>query len=315
MCLVVVLCLLAAGCTYHPYNVRIEANQSLELSDTPFYPQEDYQCGPAALATVLGASGLNVSSAELRDQVYLPGRRGSLQIELLAASRRNGRLPYQLDPEWLAIQREIQAGQPVLVLQNLGLSWYPVWHYAVVIGFDPVRRKVILRSGIEARRLMDINRFMSSWAQASYWAVVVLAPGHEPAQIDKDRYLQAMVALESSGQLASAEWFYQAALLHWPGNPLALFGLANIAVMQEHWPVAEAHYRELLVIEPDHVAARNNLAYLLLKRGCRRAALAEIDTAMTVSGNGHPLRATLEETRREILADVPGPKTTGCPVQ
>jgi tetratricopeptide (TPR) repeat protein len=307
--------LLAAGCAHNRYATQIDATRPLELADTPFFPQEDYQCGPAALATVLSASGLTVSPDELRAQVYLPGRRGSLQIELLAASRRHGRLPYVLDPEWPAIQRELQAGRPVLVLQNLGLTWYPVWHYAVVIGFDPVHQDVILRSGIEARRIIDINRFMRSWAQASNWAVVVLAPGQEPVQIDKDRYLHAVAALEAGGQLAAAERFYQAALAHWPSDPLALFGLANIAVAQKRWAGAEVHYRELLSIEPDHVAARNNLAYLLMQRGCRGAALAEIKTAMTASGADHPLKGTLEETYRDIRSEAFGPESSGCPLQ
>ncbi len=311
----VVLCLLAAGCAHNRYTAHIEATHPLELADTPFFPQEDYQCGPAALATVLSASGLDVSPDELRNQVYLPERHGSLQVELLAASRRQGRLPYLLDPEWLAIQRELEAGRPVLVLQNLGLSWYPIWHYAVVIGFDPLRHDVILRSGIKARRIVGINRFMRSWAQASHWAIVILAPAQAPVQIDKDRYLQAVAALEATGQLAAAERFYKAALLYWPDDPLTLFGLANIAVAQEHWSVAEARYRDLLVVKLDHVAARNNLAYLLMKRGCRHAALAEIDTTMSTLGEDHPLRATLEETRREILGEEFGPVSSGCPAQ
>jgi tetratricopeptide (TPR) repeat protein len=313
--LMLVLCLLAAGCAHNRYDAHIDATRPLELTDTPFFPQEDYQCGPAALATVLSASGLTVSPDELRDQVYLPGRRGSLQIELLAASRRHGRLPYLLDPEWPAIQRELLAGRPVLVLQNLGLPWFPVWHYAVVIGYDPAHHDVILRSGTETRRIVDINRFMRSWAQASYWALVVLAPGQEPVQIDKERYLHAVAALEASGQIAAAERFYQAALVSWPSDPLALFGLANIAVAEKRWAAAEVRYRELLSIAPDHVAARNNLAYLLMKRGCRRAALAGIDAAMTASGLDHPLRSTLEETRRDILSEAFGPVSSGCPVQ
>jgi hypothetical protein len=31
---------------------------------------------------------------------------------------------------------EVAAGHPVIVLQNIGLSWYLVWHYAVVVGYD-----------------------------------------------------------------------------------------------------------------------------------------------------------------------------------
>jgi tetratricopeptide (TPR) repeat protein len=311
--LTLVLCLLVAGCAHNRYATQIDATRPLELTDTPFFPQEDYQCGPAALATVLSASGLAVSPDELRAQVYLPGRRGSLQIELLAASRRHGRLPYVLDPEWPSIQRELQAGRSVLVLQNLGLSWSPVWHYAVVVGYDPVHQDVILRSGTEARQIINIDRFMRSWARASYWAMVVLAPGQEPVRIDKDRYLHAVAALEASGQPTAAEQFYQAALVHWPGDPLALFGLANIALAQKRWAAAEVRYRELLSIEPDHVAARNNLAYLLMKRGCRSAALAEIQTAMTASGVDDPLKGILEETYRDILSEAFGPVSSGCP--
>ena len=65
---------------------------SVELDSTPFFPQQDYQCGPAALATVLVASGAQVSPDELVAEVYLPGRKGSLQAELIAAARARGRV-------------------------------------------------------------------------------------------------------------------------------------------------------------------------------------------------------------------------------
>ena len=65
----------------------------VQLSSVPFYPQEAYQCGPAALAGVLGAAGVAATPSSLAPQVYLPGRQGSLQLELMAASRRAGRIP------------------------------------------------------------------------------------------------------------------------------------------------------------------------------------------------------------------------------
>ncbi|MEO7385334.1 MAG: hypothetical protein ABIX37_00195, partial [Gammaproteobacteria bacterium] len=48
-----------------------------ELTGVPFFPQTIHQCGPAALATVLGASGVIATPDELAPLVYLPGRRGS----------------------------------------------------------------------------------------------------------------------------------------------------------------------------------------------------------------------------------------------
>src|SRR5262245_11493120 len=94
-----------------------------ELSATPFYPQEIYQCGPAALATVLDAAGASISPDELAQLVYLPERRGSLSVELAAAVRHLGYLSYQLQPRLADLLAEIRYGRPVVVLQNLGLSW------------------------------------------------------------------------------------------------------------------------------------------------------------------------------------------------
>jgi hypothetical protein len=60
--------------------------ERVELTDTPFFPQREYQCGPAALATVLAASEVSVTADALVPEVFLPGRQGSLQSELLAAT-------------------------------------------------------------------------------------------------------------------------------------------------------------------------------------------------------------------------------------
>ena len=83
------LCL--SGCAAIPEHVgELPADASLDLDGTPFFPQERFQCGPAALTTVLVASGADVSLDAVVDQVYLPGREGSLQIELTAAARQIG---------------------------------------------------------------------------------------------------------------------------------------------------------------------------------------------------------------------------------
>jgi hypothetical protein len=66
---------------------RCGADAPIELADTPFFPQEALQCGPAALATVLGAAGVAAHPDALAREVYTPGLGGSLQLELVAAAR------------------------------------------------------------------------------------------------------------------------------------------------------------------------------------------------------------------------------------
>jgi hypothetical protein len=318
--IVVAVWLLAGGCASHrpgldAYLDGTMIPSTLELRDAPFFPQEEYQCGPAALATVLAASGIAVSPDELTGKVYLPMRRGSLQLELIATSRRYGRLPYVLDGELTAILSEIGSGRPVLVLQNLGLALYPIWHYAVVIGIDAARDEIILRSGDRQRLTMSTRMFMRSWKLADHWALVVLRPGEMPAAPDEGRYVSAVAALESAGQAHAAAFFYATALSRWPDNVLALFGTGNIQYAQGDREAAEATYRRLLVLQPDHAAARNNYAHMLAERGCHQVALAEIDATLADMDLADPLREHLLDTRAAILGSdvVVGATTMACP--
>ena len=132
--------LAGAGCATRP-PLQVDAGalaRGVDLSaQVPFHPQTRYQCGPAALAGVLGASGIPATPEDLESQVYLPGRQGSLQVELFGATRRAGRIPYPVAGTAQALVAELQAGRPVLVLQNLLTRSVPKWHYAVVVGMQP----------------------------------------------------------------------------------------------------------------------------------------------------------------------------------
>src|SRR5262245_10408279 len=72
--------------------------ERVELTDVQFFPQQEFQCGPAALATMLNQRGVRVTPRQMKDRVYLPGRQGSLQVELVAAAREQGMLVYPLRP-------------------------------------------------------------------------------------------------------------------------------------------------------------------------------------------------------------------------
>jgi peptidase C39-like protein len=90
-----------------------------ELSNVPFFPQRDYQCGPAALAMSLASLNVPVTTEALIPEVYLPERHGSLQVEMLAAARRHGMVSYQLAPKFEDLLQEVATGTPVVVLNNL----------------------------------------------------------------------------------------------------------------------------------------------------------------------------------------------------
>jgi tetratricopeptide (TPR) repeat protein len=272
----------------------------VELVETPFFPQETHQCGPAALATVLVAAGRNATPAELSDRIYLPGRKGSLQLELLAATRRYGLIPYPLAPDPDALLAEVRVGRPVLVLQNLGLDALPAWHYAVVIGFDQEADTLVLRSGKVRREVLSARRFLATWRRAQSWAMVALRPGELPARPDRDRYLRAVAAAEAVGQVESALAGYRAALGRWPEEPTALLGYGNSLYGLQRRNEARAAYERLLEAHPRHVVGHNNLAQVLAEQGEYSRALALVERGLALSEEPELQRA-LRATRDEIL--------------
>ena len=274
----------------------------LELEATPFYPQTEHQCGPAALATALGASGVDVNPRALAPQVYLPAREGSLQTELVAVVRRHGRVAYIIEPGIGPLLEELQAGRPVLVLQNLGTGFLPFWHYAVVVGYRPDADEVILRSGTTRREVTPAQRFLRSWRLADFWGLVVLRPGELPAVAQPERYLKAVADLESIGQIEAARLAYAAATRRWPSDATAWLGQGNTAFKSGDLEQAERSYRQAIRAAPGYPAAYNNLAEVQARRGCFDAALATIESALALRGDAaQRLRSLLIQTRQEIV--------------
>jgi tetratricopeptide (TPR) repeat protein len=293
------LCL--GACASIPEEVReLPAGTALELDQTPFYPQERYQCGPAALLTVLTLSGADAALEDIVEKVYLPGKQGSLQLEMLAATRTEGRVPYVIDGTLGAIRNELEAGRPAIVLQNLGVAAIPRWHYAVVVGIDAQRDEVILRSGTDRRRITSVRTFLHTWRRGDYWAMIVLRPDELPAAVERDRYLSAIAALEQTGQLESAAQAWKTAEDRWPQDPVVLFGLGNVESALHNFATAEANYRALLKQDGSLLVARNNLALVLAEQGEFEEAMLEIGKALEENDDAG-LETEFRDTEQTIL--------------
>jgi tetratricopeptide (TPR) repeat protein len=285
--------------------------QRVELEATPFFPQEQYQCGPAALAIVLAAAAVEVTAESLVPEVYLPGRQGSLQPDLVAATRRYERVPYVPPPTTEALLAALDGGFPVLVLQKLGAGPFPGWHYAVVVGYDVSRDRIVLRSGTERRKETSARHFLAAWDRAERWALVALQPGTLPPAADFARYMDAVAGLEAVGRRDAAARAYEAAAREWPTKSLPQFALANLAHARGDLVAAERGFHAAVRLDPRDAAARNNRAEVLRDLGCLAVARREIEVARVLAADG-PLSASVEATARAIAAEADG-DAAGCP--
>ena len=312
--LAIAAALIVAGCAVRGPVLAPAATGAggrVELESTPFFPQERYQCGPAALATVLSAAGVDVTADSLVPEVYIPGRAGSLQAELVAATRRHDRLPYILPPTLDALLATLDGGLPVLVMQKQGAGPFPGWHYAVVVGYDASRDHFVLRSGTEQRKELSARHFLATWDRAERWALVAVQPGALPPAPDFARYMEAAAGLEAVGLLDAAALAYEAAARGWPAESLPQFALANLAYARGDLAAAERGFHAAVRLNPQDAAARNNRAEALRALGCPTLARREIEVARMLAAGG-PLSATVEATARAIASHEIG-DGAGCP--
>lgn len=278
-----------------------------EITSTPFFPQDAYQCGPAALAMVLGFHGHHRSPQALTPWLFTPDARGSFPAEMDAVARKEGFVAYPIN-QLEALLQEVAANHPVLVLQNLGTDWYTQWHFAVVVGFDQAEKMLVLRSGDLERRVTPLTLFDTTWRRGERWGRVLLPPGQLPVTAKPLPYLQAVADLEQTGPLPAAARAYATAQQRWPDQPLATFGLANAQLQMQQFQAASATFATLLARYPGLAPAWNNYGYALQGAGCPAAALAAVRCARHLAPQDAGFRAS--ETELDTHAADPA----HCPV-
>lgn len=285
-----------------------------ELDAVPFFPQTPYHCGPAALATVLGHAGLRADPQALTEAVFLPAREGSLQVEVLAGARRQGALATRLPGELGALLNEVAVGRPVLVLQNLGLALAPVWHYAVLVGYDLDAAEVVLRSGVTRRERLPLHFFERSWARAGHWAVVVLQPGDWPATAAPAAALEAAVGFERTAGPAAAVLVYRSLWQRWPEQALAGIGLGNSLAATGELAAAAATF-EQVALQHDSAVAWNNLARLRLAQGQMPAAREAARRALARAAQAEPAWLPAAQATQQALDAADGPPQQPAPAR
>lgn len=301
------IALAVGGCAVQTRALRTQPPPDLprtaELERTPFFPQTAYQCGPAALATALGAAAIDADPARLAEQVFLPARTGTLQVEMIAGARRQGAVATRLPPTLQALLREVAAGQPVVVLQNLGLQWAPVWHYAVLVGYDLDAAEVVLRSGTTRRQVMAMRTFEHTWTRAGAWAFVALPPDRWPVTAEEKAVVEAAVGFERAAAPAHALRAYRSAQARWPGSLSLQMGLGNTLHASGDKAGAADAFRAAAT-RHDSAPAWINLASTLLELGQPSAALQAAQQAVAAADDAWraPAEAVLRRAQERSAA-------------
>lgn len=295
--LVLVLLSGCAGQGLRPLDPALAVPAAATIADVPFVAQAEGHCGPAALAMALAWSGREVPASALAPRLITKGRGGTLEHDLVGAARAEGRLALPVHG-LETVLREVAAGHPPIVLQNLALAWYPQWHYAVVVGYDLVDETIELHSGEDERRRVPLGTFRRTFERAGERAVVVLPPDRLPATGGRGPVLAAAAALERAGRPEAALRAYRQILARWPDDPAAQFGAANALVALGDLAAAAEAFRAAAEFPSTASVALNNLSHVLMLRGdLEGAERAALEAAEGRGAGAAVARRTLEEVR------------------
>ena len=302
---VILICLqsLLTGCTAIAVADRIIPKEPQHLPsdikiDVPFIKQTDHHCGPAALAMVANYYGQSVTAEDVAQLIYIPDKKGSLQIEMQAAARSLDLVAFSMNMDLASLRAEINAERPVIVLQNLAFSVYPVWHYSVVTGRSPNNEYFLLHSGRHEYYRSAWTTLQNTWQRGKYWALIAVPAGDIPSSAREHEAIQAAIHLEKVGKYRAAQLTYAAIIERWPDNFIAQVGLANTHMQLEEPLAASQAYKHALQLNTQSAEALNNFAYSAFELGCEVTALQAASCAIRLEGANHKeLMATLSELK------------------
>lgn len=272
----------------------------VDIHGVPFYSQQEFYCGPTTLAEIFEFNGVKKSPQSIAPQLFIPKRKGSLQLEMVAAIRQEEFLAYSNRGSLVKLLQLINQNIPVIVLQNLGLSWYPLWHYSVVKGYDLQSQEFILHSADIKNRRVAMKVFERTWQRAKFWFVVALTPSQNISNLDSFTYISAAQDLISIGKGTAAIPFLQKAIKAWPENWLSYFLLANY-YFEQSIKSGKAFNQAIYWFEQGFSVGKseknylNNYAYALFKNGNIEQAKIMIKLALTLAPTDDNLLATEQE--------------------
>ncbi len=292
------LTLLAAGCAPGLRALReapLPARARVE--GVPVIVQARDHCGPASLAMVLAWAGSPAGPEALAPRVFTPGRGGTFAMDLAREVRSRGLLAYRVRPDPADLLAEVAAGHPVLVLENRGLSWWPVYHYSVLVGYDRDRGEAVLHAGGGHPEGIRLATLLRTWRRAGSFGLVVLPPGELPAARDPWGILRALADLEAAGGYAGAAAGYEAFLARWPEEWRAALGWASCLHALGDRSRAEEALRRAHALAPGRPEPLNNLALVLAEAGrpeeAEQRAREAVAAARRLGMDPAPYRDTL----------------------
>lgn len=149
------------------------------IDGVPFFPQNEYLCGPAALAGVMAFYGAEETMDGVAKAVYNEKLRGALPMDLLVYARDRGFETSYYKGGFDDLAERVGRGEPLILFLNLGYDIYPVGHYIVAVGISRRDGAVIAHSALEREKVYGMKELQKAWSRTGYSTLLVRPKGRE----------------------------------------------------------------------------------------------------------------------------------------
>ena len=286
--------ILFGGCATRKFDFS-GVSKKARVSNVPFYSQKKNYCGPATLAMAMNYRQKMITVDELASEMMTS--EGTFQTDMISASRRHGMMAVGVN-SLNSLLKEIEAGNPVIVFQNLALAKLPRWHYAIATGYNLKSKDIILHSGNEKNQKMNIGVFEYTWSLGTYWGLVIMNPGELSATGSELQHMSAASGLEAAGLISEAEISYRAIIQKWPDSLSARIGLANIHYNRSEFAEAVIYLKAATIKHPTSSIAWHNLAIAQKAARMQEDALESSQKALSLA------EASVKTQYQESLKDI-----------
>ncbi|MBI3333247.1 MAG: tetratricopeptide repeat protein [Candidatus Omnitrophica bacterium] len=216
--------------------------------------QTAYQCGPAALESVIRRWGERADAGEMSRLLYQRGARGVLNFTLAQQAREQGFWTEVEEGNLDRLRSWIRKDIPPIVMLQAGPFRVPIYHFVVLRGFNDREQIFYANTGRAQTRVIRTPELLKRWKVAGWWTLIVCPP---------DRVDWELPAEQGSGL----------------GNIPARFNLANLYLKRDRLREAKRILQQIFRERPGWAPASNNLAWIWLQEGNPEEARRVIEAA------------------------------------
>ena len=275
--------LFLSGCASISHRVdppaAFSSGEGCYLERLPAIAQRAYQCGPAALESVLRYWAQPADAQELRRALITPGARGVMNFVLANYPRTQGLWTEVHQASREDLRAWLRRGIPPIVMLRVGPLGIPTYHFMVVRGFSDPDGIYYANVGEAVPHAIHYAAFDRRWKDAGHWCLIVVPGERVDWELSAAEAGELAQLVERAGQLQLAERWYRAALVSDPENQAFQFNLANVYLRLHNWQAATLIYRDLLEASPQWGAVSNNLAWIAVEEGKPQEAVQLIEQA------------------------------------